>query len=138
MPTELVHFQRLTKAKTEDFSFDAQFDATDRLSLNFELQHIGSKLRQDSIIGAMNTFSDLVVDNTGPTPTVEFITPIGAPAGIYDNPDYTYYWFLLDSIERNEGELKSLKGDVEYDISDTGFFKSARFGARWALGGSAD
>ncbi|OBX20175.1 TonB-dependent receptor [Erythrobacter sp. QSSC1-22B] len=132
LPTELARFQRNTEAKTQDISFDAQFEATDRLRFNFELQHISSDLRQDSIIGAMNTFSDLVIDNRGDTPQVQFITPIGAPEGIYDDPAYTYYWFLLDSKARNEGSLDSVRFDVDYDVSDSGFIKRARFGTRWA------
>jgi TonB-dependent receptor len=132
LPTELARFQRNTVAKTEDISFDAQFEATDRLRLNFELQHISSDLRQDSIIGAMNTFSDLMIDNTGSTPQVQFVTPVGAPDGIYDDPAYTYYWFLLDSKARNEGTLDSVRFDVDYDVSDTGFIKRAAFGTRWA------
>lgn len=131
LPTELVHFQRLTDSKTEDFSFDASFQPSDRLRLNFELQHITSALRQDSIIGAMNTFSDLMIDNTGSTPEVQFITPVGAPEGIYNDPDYTYYWFLLDSYARNEGKLNSVRFDAEYDVGD-GFLKGFRFGTRWA------
>ena len=131
LPTELVHFQRLTDSRTEDFSFDSRFDVTDRLSLNLELQHISSKLSQDSVIGAMNTFSDIVVDNSGDTPAVQFITPIGAPEGIYNNPDYTYFWFLLDSKARNDGELDSVRFDVDYDVGD-GFLRNVRFGTRWA------
>ncbi|SMQ73378.1 TonB-dependent receptor [Altererythrobacter xiamenensis] len=132
LPTELLRFQRATDATTEDFSFDAQFEATDRLRFNFELQHIGSKLRQDSIIGVMNTFSDLRIDNTGNTPQVEFLEPQGSPNNIFDDAAYTYYWFLLDSKARNEGELDSVRFDAEYDISDEGFFKRASFGTRWA------
>ena len=131
LPTELVHFQRKTDARTEDFSFDAKFELTDRLNLNFELQHINSDLRQDSIIGAMNTFSDIVIDNTGDTPAVQFITPVGAPDGIYNDPEYTYYWFLLDSKARNDGELNSVRFDADYDVGE-GFLKSVRFGTRWA------
>ena len=131
LPTELARFQRNTEASTEDISFDAQFEVTDRLSLNFELQHIGSDLRQDSIIGAMNTFSDLVIDNSGDTPQVQFITPIGAPDGIYNDPDYTYYWFLLDSRARNEGTLDSIRFDADYEVGD-GFIKRVQFGTRWA------
>ena len=131
LPTELVHFQRATDSRTEDFSFDATFDVTDRLSLNLELQRINSKLRQDSVIGAMNTFSDIVVDNTGETPSVQFITPLGAPDGIYNDPDYTYFWFLLDSKARNEGTLDSVRFDLDYDVGD-GFLRNVRFGTRWA------
>ena len=39
---------------------------------------------------------------------------------------------MIRDLERNDGELESLRFDAEYDISDEGFFKSARFGARWA------
>lgn len=132
LPTELLRFQRETEATTEDFSFDAKFEASDRLRLNFELQHIGSTLRQDAIIGTMNTFSDLRIDNTGKTPQVEFITPQGGPSNLFGDPAYTYFWFLLDSQARNEGELDSVRFDAEYDISDDGFFKQAHFGTRWA------
>jgi TonB-dependent receptor len=132
LPTELLRFQRKTEATTEDFSFDAKFEASDRLRFKFALQHIGSELSQDSIIGNMATFSDVRIDNTGNVPNVEFILPQGAPQGIYGSPEYTYFWFLLDSQARNEGMLDSVRFDAEYDISDDGFFKSAHFGTRWA------
>ena len=132
LPTELLRFQRKTAATTEDFSFDAKFEATDRLRFNFELQHIGSELSQDAIIGTMATFSDVRIDNTGNVPNIEFILPQGAPQGIYGSPEFSYFWFLLDSQARNEGDLNSVRFDAEYDISEEGFFKSARFGTRWA------
>lgn len=132
LPTELLRFQRQTEATTEDFSFDAKFEATDRLRFNFQLQHIGSELSQDAIIGTMASFSDVRIDNTGNVPKVEFLRPQGAPQNFYDDPNLTYFWFLLDSQARNEGDLNSVRFDVDYDISDEGFFKKARFGTRWA------
>ncbi|WP_234035693.1 TonB-dependent receptor [Erythrobacter insulae] len=130
--TELLRFERLTDSKTEDLSFDIDWNITDRLRVNFEAQRISSDLRQDSAIGTMATFSDVRIDATGKTPQVEFISPQGAPSDLFSNPDYTYFWFLLDSRARNEGDLDSLRADFEYDISDEGFLKSARFGARWS------
>ncbi|MGQ7830454.1 TonB-dependent receptor [Altererythrobacter sp. Z27] len=132
LPLELLRFQRQTGATTEDFSFDVEWNITDRLRANFEAQHISSDLRQDSIIGAMASFADVSIDATGKLPKVQFLAPAGAPANFYSDPDYTYFWFLLDSQARNDGELDSLRADFEYDISDDGFFKSARFGARWS------
>ncbi|MEO6113749.1 MAG: TonB-dependent receptor, partial [Sphingomicrobium sp.] len=72
------------------------------------------------------------LDITGKTPKVEFRAPSGAPADYFTSGYYQLYWFLLDSVERNDGKLKSLRADADYEISDTGFFRSARFGARWA------
>ena len=132
LPLETLRFQRATDATTEDFSFDVDFEATDRLRFNLELQRISSDLRQDAIIGAMASFADVRIDNSGDVPQVEFLAPTGAPSNFYSDPGLTYYWFLLDSQARNEGELDSIRLDTEYDISDVGFFKRARFGARWA------
>ena len=80
----------------------------------------------------MSTWADIDLDLSGETPNVQFLAPLGAPADYFSSGFYTYYWFGLDSREKNDADLFSLKGDLEYDISDDGFFKTAKFGARWA------
>lgn len=132
IPMESLRFQRGAKANTEDYSIDIDFEATDRLRFNLEGQHISSNLSRNSIIGAMETWADIGLDLTGKTPQVQFLAPAGAPADYFSKGFYTYYWFLLDSVERNEGALDSLRLDAEYDLSEDGFFRGARFGARWS------
>lgn len=135
LPTEYLRFERDADAETEDFSFDLSYSPTDRLRFNLEAQTISSELKRDSIIGAMNTWSDIALDITGDTPQVQFLNPsftAGAPSDALTSGFYTYYWFALDSREKNEGSLDSLRFDGEYDISQDGFFRAARFGARWA------
>ncbi|MEO0785319.1 MAG: TonB-dependent receptor, partial [Pseudomonadota bacterium] len=135
IPTEFLRFERGAQAETEDFSFDLDYSPTDRLRFNFEAQTISSDLTRDSIIGTMNTWTDIELDITGDTPEVQFLPPsftAGAPGDAVTSGFYTYYWFALDSREKNEGDLNSLRFDGEYEISDEGFFRSARFGARWA------
>ncbi|HAU22353.1 MAG TPA: TonB-dependent receptor, partial [Erythrobacter sp.] len=132
VPLDTLRFLRGTDSTTEDFSFDVKWNVTDRLRLNFEAQRIESDLTRDSVFGAMSTWADIAVDLSGKTPDVQFLAPPGAPADYFSSGFYTYYWFGLDSREKNEGDLDSLKFDVEYDISDEGFFKQAKFGARWA------
>ncbi|PKP97164.1 MAG: TonB-dependent receptor, partial [Alphaproteobacteria bacterium HGW-Alphaproteobacteria-15] len=65
-------------------------------------------------------------------PQVEFLAPPGSPSDFFTSGENTFFWFLLDSKARNEGQLDSLRLDAEYDISDEGFFKTAKFGARWS------
>ncbi|MHA7818132.1 MAG: TonB-dependent receptor [Erythrobacter sp.] len=132
IPLESLRFQRATQALTEDFSFDVKWNVTDRFRVNFEAQKISSDLNRDSILGAMNTWTDVSIDASGEVPQVQFIAPEGSPADYFTSGFFSYYWFGLDSAEKNEGDLDSLRFDAEYDISDDGFFKSARFGARWA------
>ncbi|WP_234421148.1 TonB-dependent receptor [Erythrobacter sp. EC-HK427] len=134
IPTELLRFNREDEAVTEDFSFDVDMELTDRLTLNFEGQYISSSRSEDGFISAMQTYTDVQIDNTGETPQVTFLEPgTGASnASYFNDPARTFYWFLLDNQVRNEGDLYSLRADLEYDISDDGFFRTARFGARWA------
>lgn len=132
IPMESLRFQRNAEGRTEDFSFDAKWNLTDRLRVNIEAQRIESDLSRDSIIGAMNTWADVSINATGKTPQVSFIAPEGSPADYFSSGFYTYYWFMLDSLEQNDAKLDSLRFDAEWDVSDDGFIKRARFGARWA------
>ena len=134
IPTEMLRFQRQDDAKTEDFSIDLNVEATDRLKFNFEMQHIRSDRNENGLIAATQTFADVAIDNSGKTPIVQFLRPGSgtSPADYFTNPALSYYWFLIDNQVRNEGELSSMRVDSEYDVSDTGFFRKAHFGARWA------
>ncbi len=132
IPLELLRFERETRASTKDVSIDIDWSITDRLRVNFEAQHIASDLGQDAIIGTMNTWANIDLDLSGQVPQVQFLAPPGAPSDYFTSGRNTYYWFLLDSIARNEGALDTLRFDAEYDISDDGFFKQVKFGARWS------
>ena len=132
IPLETLRLQRETASKTEDFSIDIDWNITDRFRVNFEAQRIQSDLRQDAIIGTMSSWANIAIDATGRTPQVQFLAPPGAPADYFTSGQNTFYWFLLDSVARNEGQIDSLRFDGEYDISDDGFFKQVKFGARWS------
>jgi TonB-dependent receptor len=133
IPTELLRFQREDAAKTEDFSVHLKLDPTDRLRFNFEVQHIKSDRTEDGFISAMQTYTDVRIDNSGSTPLVEFLQPgsTTSPASYFNDPSRTFYWFLLDNQVKNDGKLTTMRADAEYDISEEGFFKNVRFGARW-------
>ncbi len=136
IPTEALRFQREDEAKTEDFSFDLQLQPTDRLHFNIEVQNIRSSRSENGLIGAMQTASDIFLDNSGNVPVVQFLQPgtPSSPASYFSDPNKSFYWFLIDNQVRNEGELWSMRADADYDIADggEGFFKTARFGARWS------
>lgn len=130
--TDTLRFLRDTDSLTQDISFDAKMTFSDRLRANVEMQYVNSKLERDSVFGAMSTWSDIAIDLSGKTPNIEFLAPAGSPPDYFTSGFYTYYWFGLDSREKNDGDLFSLAGDLEYDLSDDGFFKKATFGARWS------
>lgn len=133
IPTENLRFQREADAKTEDFSFDLKWSPTDRLSVNFEAQHIKSDRNENGFIAAMRGESDIFVDLGGETPDVRFLPVGGATANQFEDPSQVFHWFALDNQVRNTGELTSFRADVDYDLEDKfGFVKGVRFGTRWA------
>ncbi|MGX7926868.1 TonB-dependent receptor [Tsuneonella sp. HG094] len=130
--TDMLRFLRDTRSLTQDISFDAKMNFTDRLRGNVEMQYVNSKLSRDSVFGAMSTWSDISIDLSKSIPQIEFLAPAGSPSDYFTSGFYTYYWFGLDSREKNDGDMFTLAGDLEYDLSDDGFLKKATFGARWA------
>lgn len=130
--TDTLRFLRDTNSLTQDVSFDAKMQFSDRLRGSVEMQYVDSHLERDSVFGAMSTWSDIAIDLSGKTPSIQFLAPVGSPADYFTSGFYTYYWFGLDSREKNDGSMMSLAGDLEYDLSEDGFFKKASFGARWA------
>jgi TonB-dependent receptor len=133
IPTELLRFQREDRDKTDDFSVHLKLNPTDRLRFNFEVQHIKSDRTENGFISAMQTYTDVAIDNTGATPQVQFLQPgsTTSPSGYFNDPTKTFYWFLLDNQVKNDGKMTTMRVDGEYDVSEDGFFKKARFGARW-------
>ncbi len=134
IPTEFLRFQREDEAMTEDMSIELEVYPTDRFTLNFEGQYINSDRTEEGLIAVMQTYTDVFLDNSTDTPQVQFLQPgtAGSPAGYFTDPDLSFFWFLLDNQVKNEGELYSLKGDADYEISEDGWLRNARFGARWA------
>ncbi len=133
IPMDSLRFVRDTTSVTEDLSFDAKMIFTERFRGKIEVQSLNSNLRRDSVFGAMSTWADISIDRSrGGTPDIQFLAPVGAPADYFTSGRNNYYWFGLDSREQNDGELFSFAGNLEYDLSDDGFFRRVEVGGRWA------
>jgi TonB-dependent receptor len=136
VPTETLRFQRKDRSVTEDLSLAVSFLPTDNLSLSFEAQYVDTDRDEDGFISAMATYSDIFVDVRGSTPDVQFMTP-GTTDGSTDpnyftNPDRLYNWFLIDNQILNEGDMSTLRADLDYHFSDDAFIRDVKFGARWS------
>lgn len=136
VPTELLRFQRKDDSVTEDFSLDISWAPTDRLTVNFEAQHLEAERSEDGIISATSTYSDIFLDVTGQTPDVQFQVPAttdgSTDPNYFTNPDRTFHSFLLDSQIENEAEMTTLRADLDYVFSDDKFIRGVKFGARWS------
>lgn len=132
IPMDTLRFLREANSVTEDLSFETKMNFTDRFRGKIEVQSLNSNLTRDSVFGAMSSWADIAIDLSGKTPDIQFLAPVGAPADYFTSGFNTYYWFGLDSREANDGELFSFSGDLEYDLSEDGFFRKAVVGGRWA------
>ena len=132
IPMDSLRFLREARSVTQDISFDAKMNFSDRFRGKIEMQSLNANLSRDSVFGAMSTWADIAIDLRGKTPDIEFLAPVGAPADYFTSGLNNYYWFGLDSREKNDGEMFSFAGSFEYDISDDGFFRKAEIGGRWA------
>lgn len=132
IPMDTLRFLREANSVTEDISFEAKMNFTDRFRGKIEMQSLNSNLSRDSVFGAMSSWADIAIDLSGSTPDIEFLAPVGAPADYFSSGFNSYYWFGLDSREANDGELFSFAGNLEYDLSEEGFFRKVEIGGRWA------
>lgn len=129
----------LTDYTTDDYSLNFRFDPTDRLHLNFDAQYVKSTVENIDFIIDTATFADATVDVSGDIPQIGFL--IGnvpdygrAPSAeeYFSNPNSLYFRDAFTNREDNEGEEWAFRGDLEYDLSDEGFLRKVRVGARYA------
>ena len=135
IPTETLRFQRKDRSVTEDLSLAVSFMPSDNLSLNFEAQYVDTDRDEDGFISAMATYSDIFVDVRGSTPDVQFMTPAttdgSTDPNYFTNPDRLYHWFLIDNQILNEGDMATLRADLDYHFGEDSFIRDVKFGARW-------
>lgn len=130
--TDSLRFLREANSVTQDISFDARMNFTERFRGKVEMQSLNSDLTRDAVFGALSTWTDIAIDLRGNTPDIQFLAPPGAPTDYFTSGRNNYYWFGLDGREKNEGELFTLAGSLEYDLSEDGFFRRVEVGGRWA------
>lgn len=141
------------RSRTQDISFNAKWNATDRLFLEFDAHYTKASARFRELWGGTNTYLNWYIDQDLDNPYIEFsIDPRTSfnPGNTRWNGDSednripqatgtsdfngTTYQFAADRFQVGKGDLYALKGDLTYDLSDgdNGWFKAVKFGARYA------
>jgi TonB-dependent receptor len=141
---------------TQDTSFNLRWDATDKLRVTTDLQHVNSSVNDidNGIWGSSFQDVNLAV-NGGSSPTVFSFQPVYNPNVVgttgctvpstnnncsnYYNPahasysdPYNSFWrSAMDHIEKSDGFENAAKLDLEYSVGD-GFARSLDFGVRWS------
>lgn len=132
MVTQLANRGVKTRAVTNDFGGNVKWDATDRLSFNFDGQYVKSTTKQTDFSVYGSTFAEVALDMRGDVPQVDFLAPNGSDGrSFFADPANSYYRAAMDHFEDNDGHEWAFKADATYDFGD-GFLKKAKVGARYA------
>ncbi|TPG15816.1 TonB-dependent receptor [Sphingomonas koreensis] len=121
-----------THSLTQDASLNIKWEPTDRLHLNFDGQYVASEA--DSIDDNVDayTFSLESIDLTGKIPKVDFVTP-GFDSGQYfGSSGSLFYNDASNNRADDNGHEWAFQADAQYDISDGGFLRDLKVGARYA------
>jgi TonB-dependent receptor len=136
-----IRRDKKTKNVTDDYSANLKWNVTDKLALNFDYQHVKSKVNDLDVTLWASTYQDAAIDLTGNgIPSVSFIPPLltngetylNAAHPSYSDPYNSFYRASMDHIEQSEGKSNAFRFDADYSFDDNDWIKSIRAGYRHA------
>jgi len=148
MQQSLSRRQVLDHNKVDDFGLNFKFNATDRLSFNFDADYV--RARHDNLDVSVfgSTFADEELDLRGNLPVViphkpltlaaTWATPNPRIAGetdaqYFQDPNVQFWRAAMDHVEHSTGHEYAFRGDVAYDVNnDIPFIKRVKAGLRFA------
>jgi iron complex outermembrane receptor protein len=118
-------------SETRDITTSFRWTPSDRWAVKGALQVVDSSATRDNydVFPGVPFPGRFGLDLTGDLPLV--IVPDAAATSFADPAQYEWQ-ATMDHMERNDGDLRAGNIDVEYTISEEGFFRSAQVGARYA------
>jgi TonB-dependent receptor len=145
--------------QTTDISANVKWNATDRLTVNLDYQHVDSEVKNLDVGLWTSSFQNVLIDVNGKDlPTIEFRPPevCSGPSrnspctdlagGASDqNPSYfragnnsfsdpynTFFRSTMDHIEDSEGNSDAARIDLDYSFPQSTWLSSIRAGYRFA------
>ncbi len=121
-----------TRSVTQDQSLNIKWNPSDRLRLSFDGQYVNSNAQKHDDIVDTATYSQVNVDLLNGIPRITPVTPGFDPAQYFANPNAIYFRDAFNDRQINDGEEWAFKVDGQYDLSDEGFLRKVRAGARYS------
>lgn len=144
-PFTNLGINQIDNSQTDDLSLNIKWRPSDRLYVNLDGHKTSAEFNRSRLWAGSRFFSDFTLNADLDNPQVSFIPrPDSNPAGFtrgdvgvtgtgdFTDPANAYLLFAADEFQDNEGDMYALRGDVEYEFADEGWFDSIKFGARYA------
>ena len=148
-----------SRSVTTDYSANVRWNATDRLTVNLDYQHVVSKVKNFDVGLWMSSFQNLAIDvNGNKIPSIEFRPPevCSGPAAnspctdlaggasdqdpsyfragnaSFGDPYNTFFRNVMDHKEDSDGNEDAGRIDLEYSFPDSSWLTAIRGGYRHA------
>jgi len=144
-PFTNLGINQIDNSQTDDLSLNIKWRPSDRLYVNLDGHKTSAEFQRSRLWAGSRFFSDFTLNADLNNPQVSFIPrPDSNPAGFtrgdvgvtgtgdFSDPANAYLLFAADEFQDNEGDMYALRGDVEYEFENDGWFESVKFGARYA------
>jgi TonB-dependent receptor len=120
---------------TRDLSGNIQWDVSDRLHTNFDVQHVWSSVSNNDILVATGSAANYQYSVNGDgTPQITLMpgSNVNYAAGGLANPHNYWIPFIQGHVEDNNATETALRADAEYDFDKGGWLDSLKVGVRYA------
>lgn len=128
----MVSRYREDKSSVDEIDLNIQFEMTDRLTGNFDIQYVDAttEVFDYSVMGA--TRANVGIDTRGSTPRIDLLDPASSGDTTHFTNPYNYFWrSAMDHISDNEGDELAARFDAEYTF-DNDWLKSIETGVRYS------
>ena len=142
-PFTNLGINQIDRSKTDDLSLNIKWRPTDQLYVQLDGHITSAEFTRDRLWVGTRFFSDFELNADLDNPYIILRPNLannpnrreggGAPtSGDLSDPTNANLLFAADEFADNEGDMYALRGDVEYEFANDGWFDSVKFGARYA------
>ena len=129
-----------SRFRTNDASFNLKWQATNRLGINVDYQHVWSQVKVTDLTVWGTTYQNADIRLNGNDPAFVNFIPVTNGANNYQNADHpsyldpynTFYRSAMDHIEDSKGNEDAARIDLDYSFPEDSWLTSVRVGYRFA------
>ncbi|MFL6620688.1 MAG: TonB-dependent receptor, partial [Povalibacter sp.] len=121
--------------QTRDLSASLRWDITQNVRSTLDVQHIEAATDNYDILVSSRSMANAQYSTSGgATPSITLLpgSNVNYAPGFLANPHNYFIPFIQDHYEDNDALETAVRGDLEWDISDSGWLDSLKVGARYA------
>ncbi|MEP4052146.1 MAG: TonB-dependent receptor [Litorimonas sp.] len=144
-PFTNLAINQVDKSTTDDLSLNLKWRPSDQLYVSLDAHKTTAESSRVRLWGGTRFFADFTLNADLDNPEVTLVAPTdnnpanfrrgtqtgNVPTDLSD-PAAGFLYFAADEFQDNDGEMYAIRGDVEYEFDNDGWFDAVKFGARYA------